>query len=129
MMTDPIADMLTRIRNASLVHKEEVFVPFSKIKMSIAEILVRQGYLSKAEKISDKKPEISLKLKYTEGEPVIQHLERVSRPGRRCYVKNGEIKQVLNGFGLAILSTPRGVLTDAEARREKVGGELICQIY
>ncbi len=129
MMTDPIADMLTRIRNASMVHKSEVIVPFSKIKMAIAGILVREGYLSKAEPVEGTKPQIALSLKYDDREPAIHSIKRISKPGHRMYVKNDELARVLNGFGFAILSTPKGVMTDAEAKKEKIGGELLCEIY
>ncbi len=129
MMTDPIADMLTRIRNASLVRKKEVSVPFSKLKLALANILVREGYLTKAEMQKDVHPYILLTLKYANNQPAIQSITRVSKPGHRCYVKKEEIKQVLNGFGLSILSTPRGILTNKEARAARVGGELICEIY
>lgn len=129
MMTDPIADMLTRIRNASLVHKKEVSIPFSKIKMAIANILVREGYVAKAEETKGKPAFIVLTLKYQDKTPAIQHLGRVSTPGHRRYVKMGDIASVLNGFGLSILSTPRGVLTDKEAKAANVGGELLCEIY
>lgn len=129
MMTDPIADMLTRIRNASLVHKHEVEVPYSKIKMSIASILLKHGYLAKVEEKKEKHPYILLTLKYTGGQPAVSHIRRVSKPGHRFYVKNGDIENVLNGFGIAILSTPKGLLTNDEALEAKVGGELICEIY
>ncbi len=128
-MTDPIADMLTRIRNASQVRKKEVVLPYSKIKMTIANILVREGYLAKAESAQDKHPVIILNLKYDNGLPAIRHLKRISRPGARQYVKKDAIGKILNGFGLAILSTPKGILTDGETRRAKVGGELLCEIY
>jgi small subunit ribosomal protein S8 len=129
MMTDPIADMLTRIRNASSVHKNEVTIPFSKIKMAIATILVREGYIAKAEETKGKPAFLVLTLKYNDKQPVIQHLARVSTPGHRRYVKTDEIKPVLNGFGMAILSTPRGILSDKEALAAKVGGELLCEVY
>ena len=128
-MTDPIADMLTRIRNASTVHKREVEVPYSKLKAGIAQILVRAGYLEKAEEKKDGHPYILLSLKYHDGFPAIQHVRRVSKPGHRQYVKKGELKAVLSGYGLAVLSTPKGLLTDQEARKENVGGEVICEIY
>lgn len=129
-MTDPIADMLTRIRNASLVHKKEVIVPFSKIKMTIANLLAREGYLSKVEDKSKEKPaSLVLTLKYENGQPLIRHLSRASKPGSRLYVKKDNIKPVLDGFGLAILSTPKGILTNKEARQANVGGELICEVY
>lgn len=130
MMTDPIADMLTRIRNASLARKKEVLIPFSKIKMEIAQILVKHGYLIKAQKTEDRHPNILVQLKNNQdGGPSIQSIKRVSTPGHRCYVKNSEIKEVLNGFGLSILSTPKGVMTGGEARACNVGGELICEVY
>ncbi len=128
-MTDTIADMLTRVRNASLVKKTEVLVPFSKIKLDIAKILVNNGYLAKAELIKEKHPLILLFLRYNSGQPAISSIKRISKPGRRCYVKKDEIKQILNGFGLAILSTPKGLLTDQEARKQNVGGEIICEVY
>lgn len=129
MMTDPIADMLTRIRNASLVHKKEVAIPFSKIKKAMADILVREGYLAKVEESKTKPLFIMATLKYADGMPAIQEVKRISTPGHRRYVKNNDIVKVLNGLGLAIISTPRGLLTDKEAREAKVGGELICEIY
>src|SRR3989339_2179940 len=111
MMTDPIADMLTRIRNASLARKQEVLIPFSKMKMAISQILVKNGYLAKVEKTADKHPDILVQLKESHGEPAIQNIKRVSTPGHRCYVKSENIKEVLNGFGLSILSTPKGLMT------------------
>jgi len=129
MMTDPIADMLTRIRNASMVRKPEVAVSYSKLKMAIAETLVKEGYLAKAEKTKDKIPQLVISLKYEGREPMIHSLKRVSKPGQRRYIKSNEIGRVLNGFGIAILSTPRGIMTNWEAARDKVGGEVICEVY
>ncbi len=129
MMTDPIADMLTRIRNASLVHKKEVILPYSKIKLAIASILVKEGYLKKAEEKKDVHPYILLTLQYNSGAPAVNFIKRVSKPGHRRYVKKEDIEKVLSGFGVAILSTPKGLLTNIEARQENVGGELICEIY
>lgn len=128
-MTDPIADMLTRIRNASNVHKKEVVVPFSKLKMAIADILVKNGYLIKAEEVKETHPQIMLTLKYYNGQPAINNVKRISKPGHRRYVKNEEIQTVLSGFGLAILSTPKGLLTNVEARNMHLGGELICEVF
>lgn len=128
-MTDPIADMLTRIRNASLVHKTEVLLPYSKIKLAIANILVAEGYLKKAEEKKDTHPSIVLTLQYNNGAPAVTVIKRVSKPGHRKYVKKEEIEKVLSGFGVAILSTPKGLLTDTQAKQEQVGGELICEIY
>ena len=129
MMTDPIADMLTRIRNASMVRKHEVTVSYSKLKMAIAQTLAKEGYLEKVEKTKDKIPQLIISLKYEGREPMIHSLKRVSKPGQRRYVKSNEIGRVLNGFGIAILSTPRGIMTNWEASRDKVGGEVICEVY
>lgn len=129
MMTDPIADMLTRIRNASLVKKQEVVIPFSKIKLNIATILVREGYLEKVEEKKDGHPALILILKYENGSPTIQYIKRISTPGQRRYIKKEKIAKILNGFGIAILSTPQGLMTDKEARKASVGGELICEVY
>ncbi len=136
MMTDPIADMLTRIRNASLIHKKEVIVPFSKIKIGLAKILVEQGYLEKSEvnpkavsSGKDAHPYILLTLKYHGHTPAITHIKRISKPGHRQYIKRDAISKVLSGFGLAILSTPKGLLTNDEARKQQVGGEVICEVY
>lgn len=128
-MTDPIADMLTRIRNAAVVHKKEVTLPFSKLKLAIANILVREGYLVSAEATKDVRPSLVLTMKYVDGQPALQHLKRVSTPGHRHYVKKEDVSRVLNGFGFMILSTSRGIMTDKEARAAKVGGEVLCEIY
>ena len=128
-MTDPIADMLTRIRNATLVHKKEVVLPFSKLKLAIANIFVREGYLVSVEATKEVKASLTLKLKYVDNQSAIQDLKRVSTPGHRRYIKKDEVTRVLNGFGLMILSTSRGVMTDREAKAAKVGGELLCEIY
>lgn len=97
--------------------------------MNIAHILVREGYLDTAEELKDQPLSILIKLKYNQGEPAIQHLKKISKPGKRTYIKSTQIKRVLNGYGLAILSTPRGLLTNKEAHTAHVGGELICEIY
>lgn len=127
-MTDPIADMLTRIRNASLVKKTEVLVPFSKIKEKVAETLVKEKYLEEKEVIENGKF-LKLKLKYEKQKPVISHLKRISKPGCRVYVSKDEIPQILNGYGLAILSTSSGIMTNIEAKKRKVGGELLCEVW
>lgn len=129
MMTDPIADMLTRVRNAARVNKPEVAVPFSKLKLAIAHILVREGYVVKVSETKEPLHQLVLTLKFIGGTSAIQSLTRVSRPGHRRYVKKDEINKVLNGFGFAILSTPRGILTDTEAKEAGVGGELLCEVY
>lgn len=129
MMTDPIADMLTRIRNGALVRKREVVVPFSKIKQALAAILQREGYLARVEVARLNQPTLVLTLQYQEGHPAVQHLERVSKPGHRRYVKKDQVEWVQNGLGIGILSTPRGLLTDREARQAGLGGEYLCRVY
>ncbi len=129
MMTDPIADMLTRIRNAVAVKKTEVVLPYSKIKHEIAKILKKEGYIEEAEKLDEKFSNLKLVLKYNDKEPVITHIKRISKPGRRVYVSQGKIPYILNDLGIAVLSTSRGVMTNKQARRAKVGGELICEVW
>jgi len=129
MLTDPIADMLTRIRNASMAHKKETAMPFSKLKLAIAEILVREGYVLKAVVSEENPKNLVVVLKYNHGAPAIQSIVRLSTPGHRRYVKKSEIKAVLNGYGLSILSTPAGIKTNKEAIKENVGGELLCEVY
>jgi len=129
-MTDPIADMLTRIRNASAVKKAEVLMPFSKVKFNIAKVLEKENYINKVEKIKDNNFDvIKINLKYNEKEPSIRHLKRISTPGQRIYINSKEIPTVLNGYGLGIISTSKGILTDKEARYKKMGGEYICEIW
>jgi small subunit ribosomal protein S8 len=133
MMTDPIADMLTRIRNASAVHRTDVVVPFSTLKLEIAKVLQLEGYIEEVVVDEAKSPfkQLKLTLKYDSisKEPAIRHISRISTPGRRVYVKRDEVPQVLNGYGIAILSTSRGVLSCQQARRSRVGGELICELW
>ncbi len=131
VMTDPIADMLTRIRNALAAQHEEVEIPASKIKLEIARVLKQEGYIRGYELIDDGKQGIlRLRLKYgPNGEPVIHGIKRISKPGRRIYVKRKQIPRVLGGLGIAILSTSRGVITDRQARRLGVGGEVICYVW
>ncbi|MFZ8833143.1 MAG: 30S ribosomal protein S8 [Candidatus Caldipriscus sp.] len=131
MLTDPIGDMLTRIRNAVMAKKKEVVVePASKLKMAILDVLKREGYIE-GYKIEGEgvKKKIIVYLKYYQGKPVIQVIERVSKPGRRIYVGVDEISKVYNGLGIAILSTSKGVLSDREAKKLRVGGELICKVF
>ncbi len=130
MITDPISDMLTRIRNASAVKKPEVVLPYSNMKYSIAKILEREGYLGKVEKDTDEKfAVLRIELKYQDATPVIAKLSRVSKPGRRVYAKHNELPNVLSGMGMAIVSTPNGLMTNKEARKRHLGGEVICEIY
>jgi small subunit ribosomal protein S8 len=126
-MTDPIADMLTRIRNAQMVGKTVVEMPSSKLKASIAEVLKDEGYIEGfAVREKDGKPELEISLKYYAGQPVIEKIERVSRPGLRIYKGREELPKVMNGLGVAIVSTSRGVMTDRKARATGIGGEVLC---
>jgi small subunit ribosomal protein S8 len=128
-MIDPIADMLTRIRNAQGVQKTTVAMPSSKVKVAIARVLKDEGYVEDfAVTESEGKAELKIGLKYYAGRPVIERLERVSRPGLRVYKGKDEIPSVLNGLGVAIVSTPKGVMTDRKARATGVGGEVICYV-
>jgi len=128
-MSDPIADMLTRIRNAQGVEKTEVRMPASKLKVSIAKVLKDEGYIDGFEvEANEGKPQLCIGLKYYAGRPVIERLERVSRPGLRIYKGRDQIPQVMNGLGVAIVSTSRGVMTDRHARTQGVGGEVLCYV-
>ena len=128
-MSDPIADMLTRIRNAQGVEKVSVSMPSSKVKVAIAAVLKDEGYIDDfAVTENGGKAQLSITLKYYAGRPVIEHLKRVSRPGLRIYRGKDQIPVVLNGLGVAIMSTPMGVMTDRKARAAGVGGELICTV-
>ena len=128
-MSDPIADMLTRIRNAQMVEKSSVSMPSSKLKVAIAQVLKDEGYVdSFAVLASDGKPQLQISLKYYAGKPVIEHIERVSRPGLRVYKGRHEIPNVKNGLGVASVTTPRGVMTDRKARQVGVGGEVLCYV-
>lgn len=130
-MSDPIADFLTRIRNAGIVYHDKVEVPASNVKKAIAEILKEEGFIKDVEYISDNKQGIiRLYLKYGPNrERVITGLKRISRPGRRVYAKKDEVPKVLGGLGIAIISTSKGVMTDKQARKEGLGGEVICYIW
>lgn len=131
MLTDPIADMLTRIRNAIKVKADKVDIPASRIKIEIAKILKEEGFIKSYKIIKDKKQGIiRVNLKYTpEGDSVISNLQRVSKPGRRVYVGKAEIPSVMGGLGVAILTTSMGIMTDKECRQRGVGGELLCYVW
>lgn len=131
MMTDPIADMLTRIRNAVRVERPFVDMPLSKVKRGLAEVLKREGYIWDWEQIDQEPaPVLRVHLKYgPNGEQVIRHLRRISKPGRRVYSRATHLKPVLNGLGICILSTSRGVLSDREARQRNIGGEILCEVW
>jgi small subunit ribosomal protein S8 len=126
-MTDPIADMLTRIRNAQKVQKPLVEVPYSKVKEALAKVLVDEGYLASVDvERNGAKATLKLGLKYYAGRPVIDRIERVSRPGLRIYRGADELPKVLNGMGIAVVSTSKGVMSDRAARKARIGGEVLC---
>ncbi len=131
MMTDPLGDMLTRIRNGLQARKEVISAPASKQRERVLDVLRREGYILGYERVEldRNKAELKIRLKYHEGEPVIRSIERVSRPGRRIYSGVKDLPRVANGLGISIVSTPKGVLSDAEARKENVGGEVICKVF
>jgi small subunit ribosomal protein S8 len=131
-MTDPIADMMTRIRNANRMRFRSVNAQLSRVNLEIVKVLKRTGYISgfDVKKDQNKKDILKVYLKYTDAkERIIQDLQRVSKPGRRIYVSSKKIPKVFNGFGVAIVSTPRGIMTDKEARLQNVGGEIICNVW
>ena len=136
-MTDPISDMLTRIRNASAIGKDEVVLPMSKIKLNIAKILERDGWVGKVEIMKNESTKnknsafdtIKIVLKYNGKKAVISSVKRISKPGLKIYVNKDELPKVLNNLGMAIISTSQGLMTNKEARKNKVGGEVICEIY
>ncbi|POZ61167.1 30S ribosomal protein S8 [Chromobacterium alticapitis] len=128
-MHDPISDMLTRIRNGQLASKIKVSMPCSKLKVALAQVLKEEGYIEDfAVAGEEKKPVLDIQLKYYAGRPVIERIERVSRPGLRVYKGSTEIPKVMNGLGVAILSTSKGVMTDRKARAAGIGGELLCVV-
>jgi small subunit ribosomal protein S8 len=131
MMTDPIADMLTRIRNAVRVERPVVEMPLSKVKRGLAEVLKREGYIWDWEELDqDPGKQLRLHLKYgPNGEMVIRHIKRVSKPGRRIYSGATSLRPVLNGLGISIISTSRGVISDREARQRNLGGEVLCELW
>ncbi|WP_375569128.1 30S ribosomal protein S8 [Ahrensia marina] len=130
-MTDPIGDMLTRIRNAQMRNKTSVVAPASKLRERVLQVLADEGYIRgfARTEMDDGKSEISIELKYFDGAPVIRKIERVSKPGRRVYASVRNIPTVNNGLGVSILSTPKGVMADHQAREENVGGEVLCQVF
>lgn len=130
MLSDPIADMLTRIRNAVRVELPHVDMPTSKVKRGVAEVLKKEGYIWDWKEIdATPVPQLRIVLKYAPGERVIQSIRRISKPGRRIYSKASELRPVLNGLGIRILSTSRGIMSDREARRRKLGGEVLAEVY
>ena len=130
MNTDPIADMLTRIRNASMVGLTEVSMPSSKLKVELAKMLKSEGFISEFKIVEGKFKTLNITLKYdAKNKPVISKLQRVSKPGLRNYSKAQNIPQVLGGLGVAIISTSKGLMTDRKARKENIGGEVLCYVY
>ncbi|WGF88622.1 30S ribosomal protein S8 [Marinivivus vitaminiproducens] len=130
-LSDPLGDMLTRIRNGQMAGKSSVTSPSSKLRSNVLEVLRREGYI-RGYSVTESnvgRNELSIELKYHNGDPVIKELKRVSKPGRRVYSKVTELPRVYNGLGIAILSTPRGVLSDTEAREARVGGEVLCMVF
>jgi small subunit ribosomal protein S8 len=130
-MTDPLGDMLTRIRNGQRARKNTISSPASKLRNGVLDVLKREGYIRgySQQELRPGISEISIELKYHEGDPVIREIKRVSTPGRRVYSGIKDLTRVYNGLGIAILSTPRGVLSDSEAREGNVGGEVLCQVF
>ena len=130
MFTDPIADMLTRIRNATSAHKTELVLPYSKFKAALANVLMREGFIGGVQELSGKFKQLQINLKYgPNGEAVIAGVKRVSKPGQRIYLPADRIPRTNSGFGVTIVSTSKGLLSDREARKERVGGEVVCQIW
>ena len=131
MVSDPIADLLTRVRNGVLVRQKQIVVPSSKVKVAVARILKEEGFIRDFEVTRDLvQPQLRILLKYDrERHPVISGLERISRPGRRVYVKRSEVPWVLSGLGIAVLSTPQGIMTGQRARRLGLGGEVLCYVW
>jgi small subunit ribosomal protein S8 len=128
-MTDPIADMLTRIRNAQQAHHPAVTMPASKLKLAICQVLEKEGYIEAFEVSEGTKPSLNVTLRYYRGQPVIEEIKRASRPGLRAYKASDNLRKVRNGFGVSIISTNRGVMTDREAREKGVGGEVLCTVF
>jgi len=130
-MNDPVSDLLTRVRNGQRANKTSITSPASKLRCSVLDVLKREGYIRGYEETTDDRglPVIRIELKYHDGTPVIRELHRVSKPGRRVYSKIKDLNRVYNGLGISILSTPRGVLSDGEARAQNVGGEVLCTVF
>ncbi len=131
MMTDPISDMLTRIRNAAMVKSREVEMPLSRMKFAIAKILQSEGFLSTVETVERAgRPILKVALRYDDdGSSKVSSLKRISKPGRRVYIKADELRTIRSGYGIAILSTPTGLMTGKEAHKRRLGGEIICEVY
>ncbi|MFC1612384.1 30S ribosomal protein S8 [Patescibacteria group bacterium] len=129
MLTDPISDMLIRIKNAYMAGKRDVIMPSSKVKFNIAKILKENAFIGEIKESGDKKKELKIELLYKDKKPAIEEVKRISKPGRRIYAGTKELPIVLSGYGIAILSTSKGIMTNKEAKKLKVGGEVICEVY
>src|SRR5437763_180322 len=130
MYSDPIADMLTRIRNASAAKKGELALPFSKFKLSLAKLLEKEGFVSDVQEVAGRMKMLQINLKYgPNGESVIAGIKRVSKPGQRIYVPVDKLPRTNSGYGITVVSTPKGLLTDRQARKDRVGGEVVCQVW
>ncbi|MBN6063204.1 30S ribosomal protein S8 [Aggregatibacter actinomycetemcomitans] len=127
-MQDPIADMLTRIRNGQAASKVAINMPSSKLKVAIANVLASEGYIESVKVVEGVKPELEITLKYFQGKPVVESIQRVSRPGLRIYKRKDELPKVMGGLGIAVVSTSKGVMTDRAARQAGLGGEIICYV-
>ena len=128
-LSDPIGDMLARIKNAQVRNHSKVSLPSSKFKSKIADVLKAEGYIIDYKINDDKKPSIEINLKYNSGNPVINTIERISKPGRRIFSSASSLPKINNGLGIAIVSTPQGVMSDVDARKKKLGGEIICKVF
>ena len=128
-LSDPIGDMLARIKNSQMRSHKTVKLPSSKFKIKLAEVLKSEGYIINYSVTDDKKPNLEINLKYNSGNPVISSIERVSKPGRRIFSSAESLPKINNGLGIAIVSTPKGVMTDIDARKQNIGGEIICKVF
>ena len=128
-LSDPIGDMLARIKNSLLRNHKVVELPSSKFKIKLADVLKSEGYIIDYKVAEEKKPILKIDLKYSSGNPVINSIERVSKPGRRIFSSADSLPRINNGLGIAIVSTPKGVMTDIDARKQKIGGEIICKVF
>ena len=130
MYTDPIADMLTRIRNASLAKKAELVLPYSKFKASLAQVLLKEGFIKAFNELTGEHKMLQIHLKYSDSEEaVITNIQRVSKPGQRIYLPSDKIPRANSGYGITVVSTSKGLMTDKQARKEKIGGEIVCQVW
>ena len=128
-LSDPIGDMLARIKNSLMRNSKKVELPSSKFKIKLAEVLKSEGYIIDYKVTEEKKPKLEINLKYNSGNPVINSIERVSKPGRRIFSSAESLPKINNGLGIAIVSTPKGVMTDIDARKQNIGGEIICKVF